>query len=118
MNNRSIADVAYAMLQISNLVAIVGQHGIIEYRSEEPFDKSAAIELLDPENPRAATDEELRMAKNLIQFKYEQLPAAQRTKAVKRFYEHLKKADTPMHARQKAIEQVTGKPLKTLFAEN
>ncbi len=118
MSKHSIADIANAMLLLTQLKPIVAD-GIIEYRMiEEVIDKSAASELLDPLNPDGVSDEELRLGRKLIQFKYEDFPQELRLKLRKRFFEHLKKADTPLHAMQKAIEQVSAKPLRVFFREN
>lgn len=113
--NPSIADIAFAMLLISHLRIDVLREGLIRYETEVPPDtmKANAVELIN-----AATDEQLHLGKWLIQFKYEQIPASKQMKTRKRFYEHLHKADTPMHALQKAIEQVTGKTIKELATEN
>lgn len=111
----SIADIAYAMLIISHLRIDVQHEGIFAFATEIPLDgtKATAVKLINN-----ASDEQLALGKWLIQFKYTQLPSAQRLKIRKRFYEHLRKADTPLHALQKAIEQVTANPIAVLATEN
>jgi hypothetical protein len=116
MNKTSIADIANSMLLISHIYANVGKNGEIVYMAydnDKIPDKSRAVELINN-----ATDEQMKLGKWLVKFKWEALPNQWRTPAVKRFYKLLYKEETPMHALQKALEQVTGKPLKVLAGEN